>query len=133
VRAQVRGLLFVLAAFFDGQDDVALPESRRRQLEHLANAGAGLGQRADQELVAVSGSAGIALCPARISCPPTCLRAADAALLHRQAARYGPGSTPGARQRPPEPDREPTRRLNGPTDLHSCRWAAPGEPLDLLS
>jgi GGDEF domain-containing protein len=28
----------------------------------------------------VSGSAGIALCPARISCPPTCLRAADAAL-----------------------------------------------------
>ena len=56
LRAQIHGLLFVLAALFDGQADVALSESRGRQLEHLANAGAGLGQRADQELIAVTGS-----------------------------------------------------------------------------
>ena len=66
MRAQVRGLLFVLAAFFDGQDDVALPESRRRQLEHLAHAGAGLGQRADQELVAVSAAPALP-CARRVS------------------------------------------------------------------
>src|SRR6266508_4763574 len=62
VRAQVDGLLFVLTPLFDGQDDIALSQPRRRQLEHLAQAGAGLGQRTDQELIAASGGRGRDVC-----------------------------------------------------------------------
>src|SRR5579859_31132 len=55
-RAEIHRPRYVPATLFDGQDDVTVAEPSWRQFEHLADPGAGLGQRAHQELIAVGRS-----------------------------------------------------------------------------